>query len=136
MANLVRRLMTAQGFIEANPGVAWYPEMPFNQFKTQVLPDVRRHDQLLQERLASWNDALRSRESDGASDKPKKKAKRNSKAPSTLYLSIQSASPYPLYQTFVSQARFDPGELEQVLVDLQRCDIRIKRGSQQPGLLL
>lgn len=136
MTNLVRRLLAAQGFIKANAGVAWNSNMPFNQFKTQVLPVVRHHDQQLQERLNAWNNALRDQAADGPSDKPKKKTKRKAKATSTLFLSTQSASPYPLYQTFISQDRFSDGELEQALGDLQRCDILIKRGSQQPGLLL
>ena len=79
---------------------------------------------------------MRPQEPAAPTGKPKKKAKPKAKVPSTLYLSTQSASPYPLYQTFISQARFNHGELEQALDDLQRCDILIKRGSQQAGLLL
>jgi hypothetical protein len=110
--------------------------MPFNQFKTQVLPDVLRHDHKLQERLNAWHDALRPRETKTASGKPKKKTKRKTRERSTLYLTTQSASPYPLYQTFVNQAHFEDGELEQVLIELQRCDTLLKRGSRHPGLLL
>jgi DNA polymerase-3 subunit delta len=81
IANQVRKLLVAKGFMESPAGASWRPGCTFPQFQKAVLPAVVQHDRELLAQCGEWEQRLagkpeanarpdQSRERPGAGQEP------------------------------------------------------------------
>lgn len=127
IANQIRRLLLARGFLEAETVRAWHPGMGFDQFKLQVLPRVLQFDAATLRRAQHHQDALKAR---GEGETPARGKKE--KPDTDLTLVKNPNSPYPVYQQFLKAEKFTTGELIHAVTQVQEADMRLKSTGQTP----
>lgn len=106
LANQIRRLILARAFLDGPWAADWRPTMAFAKFRSDILPRIAEFDQALDERLAGAD-----------------------AAGSELRLGVAARTPYPLYLSLKSAARFSMKELSGVPRDLADLDARLKSGA-------
>jgi DNA polymerase-3 subunit delta len=117
LANLVRRLAAARGFLDSPEGRCWRRRMPYPEFQRQVVPALSAHDAHLAERVRSWR---------GEAEAETGKSKRSAKAETDLALVKNPKSVYPVYQLFLQAENYRAAHLEAVLHRLARTDRALK----------
>lgn len=115
LANLVRRLAAARGFLDAPEGHCWRRRMPYPEFQRRVVPALLAHDAHLAERVRSWRG-----EAEGGN------RKRSTKAETDLALVKNPKSVYPVYQLFLQAENYRAAHLEAVLHRLAQTDRALK----------
>ena len=129
IANQVRKLILAKGFVESPDGKVWQKGMGYPRFQNQVMDSFRRFDRRMEERMAEWTDLLSYRDGNRAGGK-------SSFAPGDLLIAKSSKSPYPVYQTLLKSDRFTRHELFEILESLSNADLRLKTTGQNPVRIL
>lgn len=130
MVNQIRKLLVAGDFVQSPDGAAWQSSMNYTRFQTQVMPVLKNFDRQLEDLQHSWDQALAAREKPAE----KKKSKRRSGTVSSL--SISGAHAYAVFLLLQKCSQFKQHELIDVLMLLQRTDMRLKRSDGQPQRLL
>ncbi len=122
VAGQVRRQLAVKSFIEdTRAGSAWKPSMPFERFKTTVLPQVVEHDKAVCEYARQVKAGLQI-QSDSGKDK----------SPTDMVIAKNPKNPYPVYQVFLQSDRFTGRELGRVLAAVHKADLSMKSTGQSP----
>jgi DNA polymerase III subunit delta len=115
LANHVRRLMVARGFIDSPDGGCWQGRMSYPEFQRRVVPALLAHDARLLDTVRTWQ-----AESGAA------KGKRSSKVETDLPLVKNPKSVYPVYQLFLQAEGYPAAHLQAVLHRLAQTDRALK----------
>lgn len=115
LANQVRRLVVARGFLDSPEGRCWRPRMPYPEFQRQVVPALLDHDARLMDTVRAWGAGSQSG-----------KGKRQAKAETDLTLVKNPKSVYPVYQLFLQAEGYPATHLEAALHRLARTDRTLK----------
>jgi len=115
LANLVRRLIVARGFLDSPEGCSWRRRMAYPEFQRQVVPKLLAHDAHLAERVRSWR-----------GDPEGGKSRRSTKADTDLALVKNPKSVYPVYQLLLQAENYSAAHLEAVLQRLAQADRALK----------
>ena len=132
MANQVRKLINAKGFIENPCGNVWRKGATYNYFQKNVMDAVMEYDQALRDRLAGWDSILEKHKTKGKKKSAKKKGGENS----DLFLMKNPKSPYPTYQLLKKSDNFSMEDLKGALNRVKDADMLMKTTSQNPRHLL
>jgi DNA polymerase-3 subunit delta len=115
LANLLRRLILARGFIDTPDGHCWQPQMSYPDFQRRVVPALQVHDRRLVERVRAWQ----AEPSDG-------QGKRKNRPDTDLVLVKNPKSVYPVYQLFKQAEGFGAAHLTASVNRLCEADRSLK----------
>jgi DNA polymerase-3 subunit delta len=138
-ANQLRKLILLKEFVQSPDGESWQPQMPFNAFRSRVLPALQAHDGRMLERLGAWQRETKpppETEPEGPKGKKKGGAKGKGGAQTDLRMAANPKNAYPVYQLLKKSEGFSLQELTDGLREVARCDLRIKTGGGNPRLIL
>lgn len=146
IANQIRKLLVIKDFLESTAGRFWHSGLTFDQFKKQftekILPVLKAHDRILDDRLDQWEKQLHfeSESDEEPTEKKKQKharsEKKSSKPQSDILLSKQLSNPYPVYLMMQKAERFSSQELIEAIRSLDQANLSLKSSSLNPGLIL
>ena len=134
LANHIRLLLLIKGFVESSHGGSWYAEIPFNDFKSYIMPEIQAYDRTLLDQIESWENMLsgnQDADDQGATNKTKKK-----KDKWMSDLMVAKTHPYRLYILLKESERFTKDELIAAFEILSEADKRLKSTGQNPKLIL
>jgi len=142
IVNHLRKLYIAKNFTESEQGRGFRSDLPFQNFKTQVLPAIQAYDQEMREGYDALTKILEpalETETPGKAKKKKAKkgAKKKKKAPKNdLLLAPNPANAYPVYLLMKKTKRFTLTQLTDIYQYLATADLRFKRSGQNPKIIL
>jgi DNA polymerase III subunit delta len=141
IVNQFRKLILVKYFTRSPYGRGWHSAMPFNGFTTVVLPAMAAYDQALVDLLSEWDEMLSGDETEGSpmdeGGKPQKKKKRQKrKLPEDLLVAANPKNPYPIYLILKQADNFNMAELTDFYIRLSDTDIKLKRSTLNPKLVL
>jgi DNA polymerase-3 subunit delta len=128
LANHLRKLLVIREVIDDAAKGAYRHSMPFNLFRSQVMPLIKTYDESLAAKILAWNTNLKKKQGVSRSKK-KKKAQR----PSTdLIVAPNPQNAYPVYMLFQKADRFSGKALFKAFEKVSETDLMLK-GSGQPA---
>ncbi len=130
ITNQIRKLMVAKSFTQSQAGKIWNPGMPYDHFKTVILPVLTSFDESLLNRLAEWEKKYKK---EAVSTKISHKKK---KTTTDLIIGKNPRNPYPIFQTLLKSSHFTQEELQTIMEILGEADLRLKTTGQDPKLIL
>ncbi|MBW2368507.1 MAG: hypothetical protein JRH15_11540 [Deltaproteobacteria bacterium] len=141
IVNHLRRLYLAKSFTESEQGRGFRADLPFQNFKTQVLPAIQAYDQDMRDRYDALTKTLEPEPEPETPSKAKKKktkkgAKQKKAAANDLVLAPNPANAYPVYLLMKKTNRFTMTQLTDIYQYLAAADMRFKRTGQNPKIIL
>jgi DNA polymerase III subunit delta len=131
MANQIRKLINAKGFVENQLGTVWRKDATYNYFQKNVIPALSEYDHLLRNRLADWNVDLEKQTS-----KKKKKSSKKIGDNSDLLIIKNPKNPYPAYQMLKKSENFSMVDLKAALNTIKNADMLMKTTAQNSMCVL
>ncbi len=125
--NQLRKLIILKDFAESAHGKIWNKKMPFQQFKTSVIPEMTAYDLEMQNAALSMQAIFA---------KPQKDGKKKEKADTDLLIAKNPNNPYPMFQSLLQAENFTGKELIQALETASMADIRLKTTTLNPKIVL
>jgi DNA polymerase III subunit delta len=131
MANQIRKLINAKGFVENQIGAVWRTGATYNYFQKNVMPALSEYDHLLHNRLTCWEVDLEKQTA-----KKKKKSSKKIGDNSDLFMMKNPKNPYPAYQLLKKSENFSMVDLKVVLNTIKNADMLMKTTAQNPRCVL
>jgi DNA polymerase III subunit delta len=131
MANQIRKLVNAKGFVENQIGSVWLTGATYNYFQKNVMPALSEYDHLLQTRLTCWEVDLEKQTA-----KKKKKSSKKMGDNSDLFMMKNPKNPYPAYQLLKKSENFSMVDLKAALNTIKNADMLMKTTAQNPRCVL
>jgi DNA polymerase-3 subunit delta len=123
VANHLRKLIVIREFLDHSPDNLFNASTSFNLFRSNIMPQVKQHDESLKNELAEW------RASVSAKKKGKKKAKKNI---ADVLIAPNPNNPYPVYKLFQKAHGIAGDRMITAMGLLGEADSRLK-SSRQPA---
>lgn len=130
LVNQIRKLLVARDFIASPDGAVWNSGMNYGRFQARVLPALKNFDRRLEDLQHSWG------QTPAAPEKPADGKKSRPAGKTAASLSIGGAHAYAVFLLLQKCSRFKTSELIEVLLELQRTEMRLKRSGGHPQRLL
>jgi DNA polymerase III subunit delta len=131
MANQIRKLINAKGFVENQMGAVWHKGATYNYFQKNVMSGVTEYDHLLRNRLADWEIDLEKQVAKGEKKRSKKIGDN-----SDLFMMKNPKNPYPVYQLLKKSDNFSMNDLKAALKTIKNADMLMKTTAQNPRCVL
>jgi DNA polymerase III subunit delta len=138
IANQMRKLLLAKGFVKGPKGGTWRKGADFNYFRSQVLPQIVAHDQNLQASIDKDDELLAGQKEAATTPQnkaPKKKAAKKKKA-IDLALAPNPKNAYPIYQLILKSDNFTLDELLNGFAQINETDLKLKTSTNNPEIVL
>ena len=123
VANHLRKLILIREFLDHGPDNFFNASTSFNLFRSNIMPQVKQHDEALKNELAEWQTSV-SKEKKG-----KKKAKKNI---ADVLIAPNPNNPYPVYKLFQKAHGIAGDRMVTAMGLLGEADSRLK-SSRQPS---
>jgi DNA polymerase-3 subunit delta len=137
IVNQVRRLLIIKDFTESLMGRVWFSGCKYNQFQSQVMPEIIEYDRAFLKYLGNWENIL-SEEMGGVVKNQRKgeKKKKKNKPSTDLIIAKNPKNSYPVFMILQKSDKFTKNELIYTLECLSKADLRLKKTGQNPKLVL
>ena len=126
-ANHLRKLIVIRDFLDHGAGNAFNGATSFNLFRSNMMPQVKQHDQALKKELEAWQVAA------DVKKKGKKKAKKNA---TDLLIAPNPNNPYPVYKLFQKAHGITRDRMVDAMAFLGEADSMLKSSRQPPAVIL
>ena len=136
LANQVRKLLLAKGFVKSPQGNDWQNTCPYSYFQKQIVPAIVEYDRKLMDQLDKWQTMLNAEAISQTTGSPKKSKKTKSKATTDLLIAKNPKNPYPIYLLLKKSDGFSQDKLISAVEVLAEADKKLKTSSQSPKLVL
>lgn len=137
IANQMRKIAAARGFLDSPQGRGFYPGQSYQQFQREGMALVSAYDAELQTVLTGWENRLAPPENASGVDKPKgKKTKKGVAVGQDFLLAKEGKSPYPIYLLLQNAAKYPTENLGQIFRLLLAAESALKMSPANPKLLL
>jgi len=123
LANHLRKLLVIRDFLDNAAGVSYDAAMPFNFFRSNVMPRVEQHDQMLKTRLESWREQL----SPGG---------RKKKMSTDLLIAPNPRNAFPVYKLFQKAHGITLEGIVRSLAYVREADGMLKSSRQSAEAIL
>jgi len=134
LINHIRKFLLIKGFVESPQGGSWYAEIPFNYFKSDIMPEIQAYDRTLLDQIESWENMFSGNQKTDDQSTAKKTKKKKDKWMADFM--IAKTHPYRLYNLLQECEKFTKDELIAALEILSEADMRLKSTGQNPKLIL
>ena len=135
MVNHFRRVIMAKGFTQSQYGRHWQRGLPFNVFKTQVLPHIQAYDHEMLSRQQGWQDTGEAKAKKDAGGAKKTKKKKN-KQPADIMVAPNPNNAYPVYQMLKKSDNFTMDQLLDLYASFNKADMALKRSAMDAKMIL
>ncbi len=129
-ANHLRKLMVIRDFLDHVAGNSFSAATSFNLFRSNIMPQVKQHDQDVKKELEDWQEQ-------GASDNVENKRKKKTKKKVTdVLIAPNPNSPYPVYKLFQKAHNISRRRIVGSMTFLRDADGMLKSSRQQPKIII
>jgi len=138
----MRNLLIIKGFTESPGGKAWRPGISYDQFQQNIMPSIQNSDQMLINKIESWEKALSATKPEtnepeaNKNDKNKNKNKKKSVPSTDLIIANNPRSAYPVYLALQKSEKYTKEKLVSIIKKLGKADIQLKTTGRNPKLVL
>lgn len=127
VANHLRKLVVIREFLDHSPGSLFNASTSFNLFRSNIMPQVKQHDEALKTELAEWQASVSTKK------KGKKKTKKNI---ADVLIAPNPNNPYPVYKLFQKAHGIAGDRMVSAMGLLGEADSRLKSSRQPPEDIL
>lgn len=139
LVNHFRKILMAKSFTQSRYGYGWQPGLPFNVFKTEVMPRIQEYDREISDHQEAWLKLKETGEEEKNATRGKrapKKAKKKVKIATDILVAPNPKNPYPIYQMLKKADKFSMDQLSDFYAAFNRVDMSLKRSAQAPQLII
>ena len=126
ITNQLRKLLLCCDISEDLSTAGWHRNMPFNEFKSKVIPLMTAKDSILTEELMRWEGMLMPQDDVSPEKKAKSAQKKAKSVQSDVFVANRPGNAYPIYQMMLKAGLFSVDELTEAMEHMGRVDRLMK----------